>query len=219
MHLDTPHVIDVIASGIHDVKNSLFDALARVYAARQAIRNDRAADALPALAETEHAMSTGAERLSKLLSAYRLARHENPVSMMPVELSGFLDDVIARVRYSRQDDVQIVLDRRGPDFWVFDRELIADCLVNAVQNALRHARQQVHLRVGDADGQLLLSVADNGPGFPDHLPSHADGTHSGVGLFIARRVAHLHRRHDVNGELLLGSDASLGGASFQLLLP
>lgn len=56
MHLDTPHVIDVIASGIHDVKNSLFDALARVYAARQAIRNDRAADALPALAETEHAM-------------------------------------------------------------------------------------------------------------------------------------------------------------------
>ena len=57
MHLDTPHVIDVIASGIHDVKNSLFDALARVYAARQAIRNDRAADALPALAETEHAMA------------------------------------------------------------------------------------------------------------------------------------------------------------------
>ncbi len=31
MHLDTPHVIDVIASGIHDVKNSMFDALARVH--------------------------------------------------------------------------------------------------------------------------------------------------------------------------------------------
>lgn len=219
MHLDAPHAIDVIASGVHDVKNSMFDALARVHVATQAIRDGHATDAIPALAETEHAISASTERLSKLLSAYRLARHENPVSMMPVELAGFLDDVLARVRHAREHDLRITLDRQGPDLWIFDRELIADCLVNALQNALRHARKQIHLRIGEAGGQLLLGVADDGPGLPDHLPSHADGTHSGVGLFIAHRVARLHRRQDQHGELLLGKDASLGGACFQLRLP
>lgn len=219
MHLDTPHVIDVIASGIHDVKNSMFDALARVHVAKQAIQDEHAADAIPALAETERAISTSAGRLSKLLSAYRLARHENPVSMMPVELAGFLDDVMARVRESGEQPIRIALDRQGPDFWVFDRELIADCLVNALQNALRHARRQIELRIGEAGGQLVLSVADDGPGFPDHFPSHADGTRSGVGLFIAHRVARLHRRQDTNGELRLDKDARLGGARFELRLP
>ena len=72
---------------------------------------------------------------------------------------------------------------------------------------------------GETGGRLLLSVADDGPGFPDHFPSHADGTRSGVGLFIAHRVARLHRRQDTNGELRLDKDARLGGARFELRLP
>ena len=103
--------------------------------------------------------------------------------------------------------------------WICDREVVADCLVNALQNALRHARREVHLDAAEIDGQLVITVADDGPGFSDQTPSRASSEHSGVGLFIAQRIAHLHQRHGHRGELRLSNGGPLGGACFELRLP
>jgi hypothetical protein len=219
MQADQPLAIDVIASGIHDAKNSMFDALARVTVAVQAIHDGKAAAALPALAEIETAVSASAQRLSKLLSAYRLLRHENPVSMMPVDVPGLLEDVVMRVHENDADGIALTIASRFQGFWICDRELVADCLINALQNALRHARSTVRLEADEIDGQLVLTVADDGPGLPEVLPSHSDGTHSGVGIFIARRIAHLHERHGRHGALELCNGKPLGGAVVRLILP
>lgn len=216
---EPPNAVDVIASGIHDAKNSMFDALTRIGIAMQAIHAGQAAAALPALAETERAVAASAERLSKLLSAYRLTRHENPVSMLPMDVGSLLEDVVLRVRASGAEGIAITTACQCDGFWVCDRELVADCLVNALQNALRHARKQVRLTAAEVDGMLCLDVADDGPGLPAELPDHPDGTHSGVGLFIARRIAELHQRHDRHGELDLHNGGPLGGAVFALRLP
>ena len=61
--------VDVIASGIHDAKNSMFNALARIRVAVQAIDDGKAGVALPALTDAETAVIAAAERFSKLLSA------------------------------------------------------------------------------------------------------------------------------------------------------
>lgn len=219
MHLDQPLAVDVIASGIHDAKNSMFDALARIGIATRAIQEGRADEALPALAETEHAVIASAERLSKLLSAYRLARHENPVSMLPVGVRELVEDAVMRVAGTGRDDVAIESDCGFDGFWVCDRELVTDCLVNALQNAQRAARSRVRLSVEQAEEGLAFIVADDGPGFPSELPAHEDGSRSGVGLFIARRIAHLHERHGRHGQLVLGNGGPLGGAAFRLVLP
>jgi signal transduction histidine kinase len=216
---DQPLAADVIASGIHDAKNGMFDALARIGIATQAIRGDRAAAALPALAEAERAVATSAERLTKLLSAYRLLRHEDPVSMLPVDIRDLLEDAVIRAGGGDSGDAVITTACGCDGFWICDRELIADCLVNALRNARRHARRAIHLGATEVDGQLLLGVADDGPGFPDAPPAHADGTRSGVGLFIARRIAELHRRHGRHGRLRLYNGGALGGAVFELWLP
>lgn len=220
VELEPPHAIDVIASGIHDIKNELFNALARIGAARQSIHDGTPALALPALAETELAVSAAAERLSKLLSAYRLARHENPVAMAAVDVRGLVEDVLIRIGTGHGND-GIVLESacHCHDAWICDRELVADSLVNALQNALRHARSMVRLEVTEADAMLRFTVSDDGPGFPAELPAHADGTRSGVGLFIARRIAVLHVRHGRKGHLALRSGGTLGGAVFELVLP
>ena len=47
MDTEQPHAVDVIASGIHDAKNGMFDALARIGAAMQSIRDGEPAAALP----------------------------------------------------------------------------------------------------------------------------------------------------------------------------
>jgi signal transduction histidine kinase len=217
--IDQPQAVDVIASGIHDAKNSMFDALARIGIASQAIRDGRSDDALPALAETERAVVASAERLSKLLSAYRLARHENPVSMLPVDVRELLEDALLRLSADRRRDIVLEPQCGYDGFWVCDRELVTDCLVNALQNALRAARTKVRLEAAAAPEGLALTVADDGPGFPPELPEHADGTQSGVGLFIAHRIAQLHTRNGRRGHLGLENGGPLGGAVFRLVLP
>lgn len=218
MEIEQPHAVDVIASGIHDAKNGMFDALARIGAAMESIRGGQPGLALPMLAETEQAVGGAAERLSKLLSAYRLARHENPVAMMPVDVRGLIEDVLIRTDAGR-GALSLISDCNCDDAWVCDRELVADSLVNAVQNALRHARAEVRVGAALDAGFLRLTVADDGPGFPEQMPAHADGTRSGVGLFIAGRIAHLHVRHGRHGQLTLTNGGALGGAIFQLSLP
>ncbi|MER2506346.1 MAG: HAMP domain-containing sensor histidine kinase [Azonexus sp.] len=211
--------VDVIASGIHDAKNSMFNALARIRVAVQAIDDGKGGVALPALTEAETAVVAAADRLSKLLSAYRLAGAENLVSLLPVYVGDLIEDVLIRARESAGGGIKIVADCRYDGVWICDREVIADCLVNALQNALRHSRREVHLNVAEIDGQLAIAVADDGPGFSVQPPSRAGSEHSGVGLFIAQRIAHLHQRHGRRGELRLSNGGPLGGACFELRLP
>lgn len=216
---NVPLAVDVIASGIHDAKNNMFDALARIGSASQMIRDGQSENALPILTETEQAVLASAERLSKLLSAYRLTRHENPVSLLPVDVHDLLEDAVLRIAPHRRADLVVESHCAVDGFWVCDRELVTDCLVNAMQNALRVARHKIRIEAARTDDRLELTVADDGPGFPATLPVQLPGEHSGVGLYIARRIAHLHVRHDQHGELKLENGGPLGGAIFRLFLP
>lgn len=216
---NVPLADDVIASGIHDAKNNMFDALTRISSAIQTIRDGQGENALPFLAETEQAVLASAERLSKLLSAYRLTRHENPVSLLPVNVHDLLEDAVLRIAPHRRSDLVIESRCQVDGFSVCDRELVTDCLVNAMQNALRAAQHKIRIEAAKINGGLELTVADDGPGFPDTLPAHSQGAHSGVGLYIARRIAHLHVRHNQHGELTLENGGPFGGAVFRLFLP
>lgn len=219
MRPDQPQAVDVIASGIHDAKNSMFDALARIGVAVQAIHAGSASAALPPLAETERAVGAAAERLSRLLSAYRLARPENSLAMLAVDVRCLIEDAAIRARASADGANAIAVDCRYDGFWICDRELVADCLVNALQNALRHAHREVRVEAVEVDSYLVLTVTDDGPGFPDDPETHADARRSGVGLFISRRIAQLHERLGRRGELRLTNSGPLGGACFELRLP
>ncbi|WTJ13756.1 HAMP domain-containing histidine kinase [Streptomyces sp. NBC_00715] len=106
------------------------------------------------------------------------------------------------------------------------RGQVARVLANLLDNARRHARDRVEVRVR-ADGRWAeLSVADDGDGVPagqrervferfvrlDDARSRDDGG-AGLGLAIARDVAVRH-----GGTLTLG-EAPSGGALFVLRLP
>jgi CheY-like chemotaxis protein len=99
------------------------------------------------------------------------------------------------------------------DEWLLDRDLVTDMLNNAIQNAGRYARSQVHLQATVEDGWLLIRIEDDGPGFA--IPAAAlryrpDGRPS------PGRAA---RPQGAHGSLHLSNDASLGGARFELRLP
>ncbi|MFJ4094289.1 sensor histidine kinase [Kitasatospora sp. NPDC089913] len=98
-------------------------------------------------------------------------------------------------------------------------------VANLVGNALRHGRPPVRLALREADGDLVLTVTDHGPGVPaaelphlfdrfykaDRARRRSEG--SGLGLAIAQENARLH------GGLIEAADAPGGGAVFTLVLP
>ena len=117
-----------------------------------------------------------------------------------------------------------------------DAVLMVQLLDNLVDNALHHGGHDspvevVARRVGD---QVLLAVADRGPGVPPALRSrifetfqrgpaavaaagaaddHPVRRGAGIGLALCRAIAHAH-----GGELRLRARRQ-GGSSFELLLP
>ncbi|MFJ1756079.1 ATP-binding protein [Kitasatospora sp. NPDC088134] len=98
-------------------------------------------------------------------------------------------------------------------------------LTNLLDNARRHARSRIEVRLAAEDGRAVLEVADDGPGIApadreriferftrlDDARSRDDGG-TGLGLPIARDIAALH------GGALTVEDAP-GGATFRLVLP
>jgi two-component system nitrogen regulation sensor histidine kinase NtrY len=108
-----------------------------------------------------------------------------------------------------------------------DRQLLKQCLVNLVENAVLSQRKRgpVHVRVSARPSDLIpgfveLRVDDNGPGieparrervFEPYESTRKEGT--GLGLAIVKKVVLDH-----NGEVRV-EDSELGGAAVVIRLP
>ncbi|RTH36604.1 two-component sensor histidine kinase [Thermus scotoductus] len=98
-----------------------------------------------------------------------------------------------------------------------ERLLLERALANLLDNALRHAKTQVRIRVEEG----ALQVEDDGEGLPLPLealaqPFRQGGPNrgsAGLGLYTAKRVAEAH------GGRLLTCKTPLGGACLRLELP
>ncbi len=102
-----------------------------------------------------------------------------------------------------------------------DHRLLLRAISNLVRNAVNYADSTVTISIRSSGKNVLLSVTDDGPGFP---PGFADRAVSpfikgekskgtGLGLSIVQRIAEKH-----NGTLTIGNSPS-GGASAELSIP
>lgn len=200
------NLIDILASGIHDAKNQLFQAEVQLVEAEARHGID--------LGEPRYAIEAAARRLSQTLVAYQLVRHEAPLAIQPTVVGDLFDEVVlsqrphlARLRLALEVDCPLV------DAWPLDRDLVTDILNNALQNAGRHARSRIRLSAAEVDGGLAIRIEDDGPGFASLPPA------AGTGLKLAEALARLHCRHQRTGRLHLANGGPLGGACFELWLP
>ena len=105
------------------------------------------------------------------------------------------------------------------------RQLLAQALSNLLENAIRYGSGggEIAVRVRPGDKHMLVEVADRGPGIPldrreealrrfGRLDSSRSDEGAGLGLALARSIAHLH-----GGELLL--DDNRPGLLTALRLP
>jgi signal transduction histidine kinase len=123
----------------------------------------------------------------------------------PVGLAGILRAAVAELTAGTErvtsGEPRVDLDA-GPEVYVLGEERRLRQLVgNLLDNARRHARSAVRLRVFAEGDQAVVEVEDDGPGvdpadrervFERFFSSRPHGEGSGLGLAIARWVARSH---------------------------
>jgi len=201
---------ELYAAVIHDVKNQL---------AELALRLGERADAQQEMVIAMNA----ARRLSEMLLVIRQEAELLSVNTDSVDTADFLAILAAEYRELFPALAIDVDTTQAPAFAFFDDALVRLALSNAVHNACRSARSRIRLAAREQDRMLVLEVADDGPGFPDGMlanmgdkPASASARGTGLGLYLARKIAELHKLDGHSGRIELGNDK---GAVFRMFLP
>lgn len=200
-------LLDVLASGVHDTKNQLFFAESQIAAAEARHGID--------LAEARYAIEAAAGRLARTLAAYRLLRDDARLAVVPTVVADLCEETgLDQKKHLAERGIALSIECSVHDEWPLDRDLVADVLNNAIQNAGRHARSRIRLTARVEGEGLRFRVEDDGDGIAD-----ADPAAHGIGLLVAGRIAGLHQRQGRQGRLQLSNGGAFGGAVFELFLP
>ncbi|WP_433247806.1 sensor histidine kinase [Streptosporangium sp. CA-135522] len=176
--------------------------------------------------QTMRSVLTDAERLQAIVDdLLMLARLDAGAQDLPetIDLAGLVTGEVCR-RSARHE----VVMRLKPEVTVRGNRLqLARLLTNLLANADRHAASEVEVSVDTEGDEAVLEITDDGLGIPadqrerifqrftrlDSARSR-DAGGTGLGLPIARDIAHAHR-----GKLYAADNANGRGARLVLRLP
>lgn len=156
-----------------------------------------------------------------------LARHDSAAVAVPSVLVDLDEVVLSQIRrqIGREAGVTIDAHEVGAGQVRGRADDLARVVVNLLDNAVRYARTRVAVSLGSSEGQVALSIDDDGPGVAptDRLriferftrtDEARDRDHggAGLGLAIAAGIAVEH------GAVIAVTDSGLGGARFTLAM-
>jgi len=222
---------DVIASTIHDTKNTLgmiFNTLEEMTSRCQ----QRGCQHHEGLFLLQYEIKRLNNSLIRLLALYKSQKAPININMNFHPLRDCLEEVIAQnepILVSRG----IIVELECPShlFWAFDKGLVIGVLDNVLNNAYRYTKDRIKMTAIQRGSYLLITIADNGKGYPDDFlvdGSNPDGMaqpvsfltgNTGLGIYFSTLVAKAHRRNILEGYIKVANEGPLGGGMFALYLP
>jgi len=218
----------VIASTVHDMKNSL--AMLGQAHARWVAQLPAELQGGPERGVIEYEFARLNGMLVQMLGLYKLGINQLPLRPEYQEVEDFIAAQLARhheVLGSRGITASCEVesfDLMG----FFDADLLGSVVANVVANSIRYARSALLISAREEDGELLLSINDDGAGYPavmierqgDYVLGLDQSSGStGLGLYFAARIAELHERQGRRGRIELRNGGPLGGGEFRIYLP
>ena len=188
----------VIASTVHDLKNSLSALIQSHNQWMQRLPEELRGGAEQGVMEHEFRHLNG--MLVQLLGLYKLGVNQLPVCPDYHELDDFIEaQLVAHEEVLKHKDILATwrIDTDNP-LGFFDRELVASVIANVITNATRFAAHALLITIEEADNQLAST---------------------GLGLYFAARIAALHESGGVRGRIEISNGGALGGGLFRLFLP
>lgn len=221
---------DLIASSIHDMKNSLNVQVSALEKIAVQCRDRGDAPMYDELGRVIYQTSRMSLNLVELLSLYKLGKAIYPVDMDEYAVSDVIDEAVMQSRFMMEfKGIAVTTDCTPDCYWYMDRDLVKGVLVNALNNAYHYTADAIHLSARLHNRWLELRVEDNGPGYPDHMletgvlgsertVNFATGS-TGLGFYFSAQVAQLHKNGKKRGTLSIENGGTLGGGCFLLMLP
>jgi signal transduction histidine kinase len=207
-----------VADASHDLQSPLAAIRAEVETQLAGEVSSEAAPARRILAETS-------QMEALVQNLLYLARIDDGVvsPRSPVDLDDVVLEEVSRLKDATSIRLSADAVSGGPVLG--NRADLGRAVRNVLENAVRHARSSVDLRLSAVDGVVRLDIADDGPGvapsdrgrifdrfYKADAARHRGVGGSGLGLPIARAIVEAH------GGVLELADGE-GGARFVLQLP
>ncbi len=156
------------------------------------------------------------DSLQKLVKEFSSFARMPDMTPVPGSLEQLTRDV---ARLYPQLDVSFESAGRLPEF-PFDPDQIRRVLVNLFDNAASVDATRIDVLLGEADGEAVLTFADNGPGiggenlgriFDPYFTTREEGT--GLGLAMTKKIVLLH------GGSIIATSRQGAGVTFEVRLP
>ncbi|SOC82505.1 two-component system, OmpR family, sensor histidine kinase TctE [Ensifer adhaerens] len=212
-----------VANAAHQLRTPLTLLTTQASVAARESDEERRRDALNALIRSTRQASRLAEQLLTLTRAEPGSRTPRAERIDMAEVARLVLEAQAEDALKR--GIDLGLEGEGEAPVVGDGTMLREMVVNLVDNALRYTPTggEVTVRVAHLDGDVVLTVDDNGPGIPEEEREHvferfyrimgtqAEG--SGLGLAIVREVV-----EGAGGTVMLAT-SNAGGLSVRVRLP
>ncbi len=224
---DKPDFSLIMASTVHDMKNSLSMLLNSL---------ETICDDLPEEWKENNKVATiqyEAERVNndliQLLGLYRLEHERLSIHVDEQFVKDFLDEQYARYEaLLNARNISLEIDCDDDLVGYFDRDMVAGILNNALTNAARYTKDKVKLSAYHEDNYIVLEINDNGTGYPVSMCENPGEVLKGInfesgstslGLYFAMHVAELHKQGTRCGHITLDNGGDIGGGIFKIYLP
>ncbi|MEH6566686.1 MAG: HAMP domain-containing sensor histidine kinase [Halopseudomonas sp.] len=218
----------VIASTVHDMKNSLGMLMQAHSALAERLPPELGSSREQGIIEYESMRLNG--MLVQMLGLYKLGVNQLPLQPVHIEVDDFFQAALARhqeILHSRHIHGSYEVSEEGL-MGFFDAELVGSVVGNVINNSIRYAKSAIHLRAWVEQEQLVLAISDDGQGYPPRmLEAQSDyvlginmsSGSTGLGLYFGARIAERHQRNGVQGRIAISNDSELGGGEFRIYLP
>jgi two-component system, OmpR family, sensor histidine kinase SenX3 len=230
MSMEEISFTDLMASSIHDMKNSVnvqVNALEQIAHDAKARGDQPAFDSLVGVIAQAHRVNAN---LIQLLSLYKFGKAIYPLDIREQSVAELIAEAVLQQRSVLDfKGISVEIDCPPNCDWYFDHDLLTGVLLNALNNACSYTHDKIRLAAQVQDGMLTLRVEDNGRGYPAHMLER-DGVgaergvnffsgSTGLGFYFSAQVAQLHRNNGRSGTLSIDNGGAYGGGCFVVTLP
>ncbi len=218
----------ILASLVHDMKNSLgmlLNTLDELIGDCE-LRGCTTSDLFPKI---QYEAKRVNNNLIQLLTIYKIGESQYPLNISHNSVFDFIEEQsLLNKPLLDFKNIDIEIDCAEDLFWAFDRDLVAGVLNNVLNNSFRYAKDKIKISAIRKDGFLIISLEDNGSGYPESmLTSDLDsgkGTSfqtgsTGLGLYFSSTVAKMHKNKGNEGSVCISNGCSYGGGCFTIKLP
>lgn len=217
---------DVISASVQDMRNSLgqvFYKLDTLMAHH--LKDEEKYD----LVDAQYEMVRMQNVINQLHGLYLIETDALTVQMQDSYVFELLEDTLASLE-ALLENKQIDVVVSGEDIsWYLDPRLIGSILQIILLNAIRYTNDQIQISLQLQDQGLMISVIDNGAGYPDSILESFNALVSGevisnvsgqnAGWLYCEKIAKQHKNQGKVGFTRLRNDPSTGGGRIDLFIP